>query len=135
MRARSITALLALLLLQAGFAFAGGTGSICVDPLPKPVEGRHGVGRGSVWCDAEKYSFKMDAQPVRPWPEKESFKIENVDLAARHRVTVFCGGKAMESATFRFSEFKTRKLCLFLNDLYWTIQIWETKGVPWCRCK
>jgi hypothetical protein len=130
-----LAALLLIFLAQPAFSFEKDAGSICVDPLPKPIEGRRAAGRGSVRCDAEKYSFKIDAQPLRPWPKKEAIKIENVDMAAHHRVTVFCGGKAMESATFHFSEIKTRRLCLFLNDLYWTIQIWEAKSAPWCRCK
>lgn len=132
---RVLAALLGVFLAQPAFSLEKEAGSICIDPLPKPIEGRRVVGRGSVRCDAEKYSFKIDAQPLRPWPEKEAIKIENVDMAAYHRVTVFCGSKAMEAAGFDFSGVKSKKLCLFLNDLYWTIQIWESKSVPWCRCK
>ena len=131
---KALVTLLPLLSLQV-FALQEKSGSICVDPLPKPVEGRTAIGKGSVRCEAERYSFRIDAQSVRPWPEKDAIKIENVDPTSTHRITVFCGGKAMESAIFRFSEFKTKKLCLFLNDLYWSIQIWDAKAVPWCRCR
>jgi Predicted membrane protein (DUF2207) len=24
---------------------------------------------------------------------------------------------------------------LFLNDLYWTAQVWESKDTPWCKCR
>jgi hypothetical protein len=132
---RAYAALLLALLSLPAFPLQEGGGSICVDMLPKPVGGRHGAGPPSVWCDAGKYSFKLDAQPIRPWPENAPIKIENLEVAARHRVIVFCGGKPMESATFSFSDLKTRKLCVFLNDLYWTIQVWDTKEAPWCHCK
>jgi len=87
-----------------------------------------------LYCDSSKVSLKIDAQLV-PAPIKQSVKIAGLDPAARHRVIVLCGGKPQQSFTFRFSEFKSHDLCLFLNDLYKTAQLWERKQCPWCKCK
>lgn len=66
---------------------------------------------------------------------KESMTISALDLAAPHRIVVSCESKAQQSFKFRFSDFKTRKLCLFINDLYKTAQLWNDKDCPWCKCK
>jgi hypothetical protein len=58
-----------------------------------------------------------------------------MDLREKHRVMVLCDGKPHQQFTFRFSEFKGGKACLFLNDLYWTAQLWAPKQAPWCKCK
>ena len=51
------------------------------------------------------------------WPTKDGIHID-LDVSATHRVVVFCNGKPQQSFKFRFAEFKSAKLCLFLNDLY-----------------
>jgi hypothetical protein len=127
--------LLVSLLLHPAFSLERESGLICVAPLPQSIDGRQAAGGLSVRCAAEKYSFKIDAQSPLSWPQKESLKIDDLNVAGPHRVAVLCGGKPMQSFTFRFSDFSNRKLCLFLNDLYWTAQLWETKRSPWCHCK
>jgi len=87
-----------------------------------------------LFCDAENFSLKIDAQ-VMAWPIKESIKLAGLDLNTRHRVIVLCNHKPQQSFSFRFSEFQTQELCLFLNDLYRTVQLWELKRCPWCKCK
>ncbi|HMC29970.1 MAG TPA: hypothetical protein VKL99_03990, partial [Candidatus Angelobacter sp.] len=111
---------LTALLLFPTFSWPQESGSICVAPLPKPIDGRHAAGGSSARCSSENYSFKIDARPPHSWPEKESTKIDNASFTARHRIVVFCGAKPMQSFTFVFSDYKSRELCLFLNDLYWT---------------
>jgi hypothetical protein len=78
--------------------------------------------------------MKINTQQALPWPINKSVKIEILDPIARHRVVVLCNGKPQQSFTFRFSEFKTGQLCLFLNDLYKTVQLSEAKECPWCKC-
>jgi hypothetical protein len=108
-----------------------GPGSVCIAPISWKALAYSAPG---LYCDADKVSLKLDEQIV-PSPVKESFKIASLDPTVRHRVVVFCAGKPRQSFTFRFSEFKTNELCLFLNDLYKTAQIWEAKRCPWCKCK
>ncbi len=86
-------------------------------------------------CGSGKISFKVDDQPVLPWPKVESTKISGLDAVAKHRVVIYRAGKPQQSFRFRFSEFKENRACLFLNDLYWTAQLWDPKRAPWCKCK
>jgi len=62
-------------------------------------------------------------------------KIDGLDLAAKHRVTVYRAGKAQQSFRFNFPVNGSNNACLFFNDLYWTVQLWERKAAPWCKCK
>ena len=124
-----------MLLARPAFPLQEATGSICVAPVPEPVDGRRGAGPQTVVCDAEKYSLKIDSGKPISWPAKESVKIDGFDLAARHRVVVLCNNKPAQTFTFRFSEYREKKLCLFLNDLYWTVQLWPDKRCPWCKCE
>jgi len=107
------------------------TGSLCSAPvLEKPI---HASAPG-LFCSSEKLSLKID-ETTMPWPIKQSLKIDALDAAVRHRVVVLCNGKPQQSFGFRFSDHKATDLCLFLNDLYKTAQLWEDKRCPWCRCK
>ena len=111
------------------------SGSICVAPVPHSIDGRRGAGPESVVCAPDKYAVKIDSRKLIPWPVKTSVKITGFDLTGRHRVVVFCGNKPSQAFNFRFSEFKDKKLCLFFNDLYWTVQLWPDKECPWCKCR
>lgn len=86
-------------------------------------------------CKSLKYSFKMDRQQAVPWPATKSLRLTEVTLAGRHRIVVLCESRPLQTFTFQFSQFKDKKLCLFLNDLYWTVQLWPDKQCPWCKCK
>jgi len=108
------------------------SGSLCVAPVAeKPMP----TGAPGLICASEKLSFAIDSLPKRTWPIKESVKFDALDLSVSHRVVIFCEDKAQQSFKFRYSEFKARKLCLFINDLYKTAQLWEDKQSPWCKCK
>jgi len=72
---------------------------------------------------------------MQPWPKSESMKVDGLSTTARHRVVIYRAGKAQQSFTFRFSDFESSSPCLFLNDLYWTAQLWERKKAPWCKCR
>jgi len=117
------------------------SGSVCVAPVPEKPDKRSAPG---LFCESEKLSFKIDTQPAASFPfiseQRGTYRIgkrlrvDGLDTAARHRVVVYCNGKPQQSFTFRFSEFKTRQLCLFLNSLYKTAQLWDAKQCPWCKC-
>jgi hypothetical protein len=112
-------------------AYSAESGSLCIAPAlfdPKNVSAP------GLYCEPEKFSVKIDAQ-LRDWPLKESLKVTGLDLNTRHRVTVLCDHKPQQSFTFRFSEYKSNRLCLFLNDLYRTVQLSEQKTAPWCKCQ
>src|SRR5437016_4859124 len=102
------------------------SGSLCIAPALLDAKNASAPG---LYCEAEKFSVKIDAQ-VMAWPLKESVKLPGLDLNIRHRVIVLCDHKPQQSFTFSFSEFKTKQLCLFLNGLYRTVQLWEAKRSP-----
>jgi hypothetical protein len=124
--------LLVVSLLSPAFAGQSESRSLCVAPVPEkpsPVTGLLDI------CDSAKLSLRIDAQQPIAWPIKESRRIDVLDLTTIHRVVVACDGKPQQSFKFRFSNFKTTHLCLFINDLYKTVQLWEPKNAPWCHCK
>lgn len=107
------------------------SGSLCVAPSSDEEVVRCAPGL----CGSGKISLKIDDQPILPWPKAESLKISDLDATARHCVVVYRAGKPQQSFRFRFSDFKENKACLFLNDLYWTAQLWDPKQAPGCKCK
>jgi hypothetical protein len=125
-----------------GQAVQSESGSVCIAPvLEKPILGS----APGLFCESENLSLRIDTQQAVPLPLisehhgeyqiGKSVKIDALDTATRHRVVVYCDGKPQQSFTLRFSDFKTKQLCLFINDLYKTAQLWEAKRCPWCKCK
>ena len=118
------------------------SGSLCIAPILDVADDRSAPG---LFCESAKLSLRIDTQQPVLWPmisERDGtyrrgkiLKIDGLDAASRHRVVVFCDGKAQQSFTFRFSDYKANRLCLFINDLYKTVQLWEEKRCPWCKCK
>ena len=128
----SVVVLAVVVLLSPALFAESGSGSVCISPVPeKPSD----ISAPGLFCESAKLSVKIDAQQPMAWPIKENVKIDALDITATHRVVVFCNGKPQQSFKFRFSEFETRELCLFVNDMYKTAQLWESKGAPWCKCK
>ena len=107
-----------------------GTGSICVVPVRRSEKNL----LGEVDCDPAKLSLRIDTGQVVPWPQKESLKVEDLDQIQRHLVAVLCAGKPLQSFKFRFSEFKTRELCLYF-DSYQGVQLQGRDVARRCNCK
>ena len=107
--------------------------SLCVAPNAGETPQRCSAAPGL--CNGGALSLRIDRQPIQAWPKAKNVKIQGLNTATRHRVVVYRAGKPQQSFGFRFSEFKSPTPCLFLNDLYWTAQLWEAKQAPWCKCK
>ena len=105
------------------------SGAICVRPARVDAERGPAVNA----CMSGNFSLRIDGGPVKPWSKTKAVRITDLDMAAKHRVTVYCDGKPHQSFAFRFSEFKSTELCLFVNDLYHTANLWERS--PLCKCK
>ena len=117
--------------LSVGLHAQSETGSICIAPNGAETPQRCAPGL----CAGGKLSLRIDGQPAQAWPKSESTRMGRLSTTARHRIVIYRAGKAQQSFTFRFSEFKSTTPCLFLNDLYWTAQLWEAKQAPWCKCQ
>jgi hypothetical protein len=105
--------------------------SLCVAPNRAEPPQRCAPGL----CGSGELSLKVDNRPVVHWPKKECIEIAGLDGRKRHKIIIYRAGRAQQSFGFRFSEYKSKKPCLFLNDLYWTAQLWESNDAPWCKCK
>jgi hypothetical protein len=128
---RILVAFLGTLLLAPNLEAQDESKSLCVAPLPLDALT---AGTPNLECLPEKLSFQIDTRERLPWPHTKSVRIENLNAASPHKVQVYCDRKRQQSFKFRFSDYKSKEPCLFLNDLYKTVQLWESKGSPWCKC-
>jgi hypothetical protein len=132
MKLTAVTLLIACLVFPA-FSGEPEHGALCVAPAPlgHPVTSA----THELVCHSGNLSLKVDKQQAILWPHKDSLKIGNLDVKQSHQIVVLCEDKPQQSFSFRFSEFKTKKLCLFINDLYQTAQLWDSSKSVWCKCK
>lgn len=107
-------------------------GSVCV--APPPTKDWADTSAFGYACPSGQFSLRIDDRKVLSWSNKESVRTDPLPLTGRHRVVIYCNGKPHQSFTFSFSNFKTKDLCLFLDDTYKTAQLWELKQAPWCKC-
>lgn len=79
---------------------------------------------------------RVNKRPSVPWPQRESLKIDKLDLSERHLLAVLdASGKPVESLWFRFSEYKSANLCM-AYDGYQGVGLQETtRHTPWCKCR
>ena len=131
MRRTAIALIVAFLLIPTTSPGQPARGSVCVAPVVVPLP----PPRPDMFCRSGKFSLKIDNLKVVSWPDKESVRFAGLELDDRHRVVVYCDSNPQQSFTFRFNEYKTTELCLFFNDRYGTIQLWDTTRSPWCKCK
>lgn len=136
MRMRCLAALSIAIMLWPANAVGANSGTICIAPLYKDT-GPIRRSASGLFCESQNWSVKIDGRPRMTWSTDKSVRVDGLDTAALHRIVVFCNGKPQQSFKFRFSEFKATNLCLFLNDLYNTVQLWDPKRMPapWCECK
>jgi hypothetical protein len=128
------TALALLLLFSVSWAAQSqGAPTVCVATTPASPPTT--AGAPDLLCRSGNLSFRFDSRPQTVWPHEKCQKVEGLDSVAAHRVTVLCDGKPQQSFRFRFSDYKSPQLCLFINDLYQTAQLWEASRSPWCRCQ
>jgi hypothetical protein len=116
-------------------AAQSGTGSVCVaSRADDPFRGQVIPPTGEV--DSHGLRVRIDKGRVTPWPQRKSLKIDELDLAERHLLTVLdARGKPAESLWFRFSQFKSNQLCMSYDE-YQGVQLTEdTRHTPWCKCK
>jgi hypothetical protein len=127
--------LIFFLILAAPGGAEPDTGTVCVAARAlDPFRGQGIPATGEVGSGG--LQVKIDKRPAVPWPQRESLKIEGLDLKERHLLAVVdAHGKPVESLWFRFAAYSSRHLCMFY-DGYGGIGLDEDgKHRPWCRCK
>src|SRR5712691_3269451 len=125
LRIRAIAVLVAFLLCHSVSAEPG-SGTVCI--APNSVEPPTLVSPGGAYNPATLL-LKIDKRKAIPWPHKESFKIEGLDLKERHLVVLISNGKVIESFWFKFSDFRSVDLCV-AYDGYQGVQLREAKSSP-----
>jgi hypothetical protein len=106
-------------------------GTVCVAPNSSKPPERFSPGGD---YNPATLSLKIDNGRLILWPHKESVIIGDLDLQQRHLVVLTSDGKRIQSFWFRFSEYKSRDLCVSF-DGYQGVQLQERKRSPWCKCK
>jgi hypothetical protein len=67
--------------------------------------------------------FRIDNGNKTPWPQKMGLKIEGLELAEKHLVVVYSGGKPIQSFRFRFTDYKETELCLLFEASEQVVQL------------
>jgi hypothetical protein len=104
-------------------------GTVCVAPNSTEAPTRFSPGQN---YNPATLFIRMDRGSFVPWPHKQGRKTGDLDINARHLVTVMSDGKRLFSFWFKFSEYKSGDLCLSF-DGYEGAQLQERE--PWCKCK
>jgi hypothetical protein len=88
--------------------------------------------------DVNSHGLKVqvDKKSVEEWPQRKALKIEGLDTSERHTLVVLdSSGKPIQSLRFKFSDYKSKDLCMSY-DGYGGIGLQEaTRQTPWCRCR
>ena len=110
-------------------------GTICIaSRASTPFRGQIIPPTGEV--SSNGLQVKVDKRPAVPWPQRESLKIEGLDLKERHFLAVVDShGKSVESLWFRFSNYKSIHLCMSYDGYQGIGLVDDGKHCPWCTCK
>lgn len=134
MRAANI-GLFVVLLFAAGGSAEPETGTICVAArADDPFRGQVIPPTGEV--SSGGLQVKVDKRPAVAWPQRESLKIEGLDLKERHVLAVVnAHGKPIESLWFRFTTYNSKHLCMSYDGYQGIGLAADGRHCPWCRCK
>ena len=123
------------LLFPTGGRAEPGTGTVCVSArADDPFRGQVIPTTGEVHSNG--LQVKIDKRPAMPWPQRESLKIEGLDLKDRHLLAVVdARGKSIESLWFRFTTYNSKRLCMFYDGYQGIGLDADGRHHPWCRCK
>jgi len=111
------------------------TGTICVAArADDPFRGQVIPPTGEV--SSHGLQVKVDKRQAIPWPQRQSLKIEGLDLQERHLLAVVDDrGKPIESPWFRFTSYGSKHLCMSYDGYQGIGLAADGRHYPWCRCK
>jgi hypothetical protein len=123
-----------ILVSSAAILAQSETGILCVaSRAATPFRGQVIPPTGEV--DSHGLQVKLDKRPAVPWPQRESLKLESLDLKERHLLAILdARGKPMESIWFRLSNFNSTRLCMSYDE-YQGIGLDDDAHCPWCKCR
>ena len=119
-------AVLFVLLLFSALIYvqAQKVGSLCIGQITD--NGTHFV---------PDYKIQIDGKPTISASFHESVKVEGLAFNKNHRIKIYQSGNFQKEFTFKFREYKTSELCLWLNTPYgiWTLEA-DRKTNKLCNC-
>lgn len=116
-------------LFSAGGEAEPESGTVCVaSRAATPFRGQVVPPTGEV--SSFGLQVKIDKRPAVPWPQRDSLKVEGLDIKERHLLAVVDShGKPVESLWFRFMNYKSVHLCMSY-DGYQGIGLDDTRIAP-----
>lgn len=115
-------------------------GRMCLAPLPTPAKGQGAPWRAVGNDNLTNYVVRVDRQKPVPLSLSAASWISGLDLEVRHSVSIRADEKVLESFDVQFDQVSFRDksrpdLCLFVNSLYLTWQLWPVERTgEWCPC-
>ena len=116
-------------------------GRVCLAPLIKETAKQETVPWQRLGdSDSTNYSVRVDERHVVSLSLVKASWIRDLDLNSEHSLVILADGNPVESFKFRFDDVNFRDptrpdLCLFVNSLYLTWQLWRVEQTgDWCPC-
>jgi hypothetical protein len=130
-----VLGLVVFLLVTGGGRAEPETGTICVAArADDPFRGQVIPPTGEI--SSHGLQVKVDKRPAIPWPQRQSLKIEGLDLQERHLLAVVDDrGKPIESLWFRFTAYGSKHLCMSYDGYQGIGLAADGRHYPSCRCK
>ncbi len=110
-------------------------GLLCIANVPRATAGEKSLSNATASAVPYDFSIAVGPHPAVAISHERDTLIQGLDTFASHLVRISQHGKQIASFGFRFSEMKSRNLCLWFNPLYETWSLWplaESKGK--CSC-
>jgi hypothetical protein len=115
-------------------------GRICIAPLPTPMEGKPLPWEINNSNGLTDFYVKIDErEPIQTSVSKVVW-LEKINSNVNHSITILKGSSSQEKFSFNINSFtfknKFKKdLCLFVNELYLTWQLYKVEQTgSWCPC-
>jgi hypothetical protein len=110
-------------------------GQVCVAPALPPAPGPKSLANPAGENRIKQYAVQIDSLPPVTVDPKAAKVILNIPSKEVHWVRIKGDGKLVESFKFKFSDFPSKRLCLFFNELYETWNLWDAKQArSICKC-
>jgi len=102
------------------------SGSVCVAPAFSVNARSIGTDSSLEATQARKFEIQIDSMDRVLLSDKRCSLIEPLTISKPHTVKIYCNGRRIESFSFRFDQFKSKRLFLWLKEFYGTWNLTET---------
>ena len=126
--------------VEDGRSPPAGTGSVCLVATAEPTSGGKSLYNYTAGIPWPAYTVQFNAGvavdlPHAPKGRGPGMLVTGLPLHQSHMVRIRHQGKPIESFRFRFDKADRGRLCIFVNELYMTWNLWSAHQRPACNCK